>query len=343
MSEMSRAVRLEAEHQRRQLVQKLPSTFSLRVSGKARMIKTKDVIESGFNRTRPGSDLWSLLRRRLRMLLTMRRDWGNIDDVYGHCESDFGQVDLPWYIRDPQSDFSSAWDLVQVAFLVYVSWSVPLRACFEVETEIFSLVWLIDSVVDVYFITDLFSNFVTAYYDQNGVREGRVEFIARRYLRGWFSIDFVSCIPVDYITMAMESSSDSEEGEKSNFRAFKVLRLFRLSKMLRLARIQRILQRYEDLEFVQNYAGMVSAQHPNRRLRAHFRCTASHAMNGFCLGYARWLGSAVSEGTLLLCCARTGRLAVCHHHHGTHSRMPLVYGRLGRRALPSRTADTRLG
>ena len=35
-----------------------------------------------------------------------------------------------------------------------------------------------------------------------------------------------------------------------------MLRLFRLSKMLRLARIQRILAKYEDLEFVQNYAGM---------------------------------------------------------------------------------------
>lgn len=54
-------------------------------------------------------------------------------------------------------------------------------------------------------------------YDANGVREGRVEFIARRYLRGWFAIDFVSCIPVDYITMAMESNA-AGEGEKSNFR-----------------------------------------------------------------------------------------------------------------------------
>ena len=55
-----------------------------------------------------------------------------------------------------------------------------------------------------------------------------------------------------YITMALESTEDGD----SSFRAFKVLRLFRLSKMLRLARIQRIVQRYEELEFVQNYAGM---------------------------------------------------------------------------------------
>lgn len=177
---------------------------------------------------------------------------GNIDDVYGHCESDFGQVDMPWYIRDPHSEFSAVWDLTQVVFLIYVSWTVPLRACFGLETELFSYVWLLDTVVDVYFLTDLGLNFATAYYDVNGVREGRVGFITKRYLKGWFSIDFVSCIPINYITMAMESSEDGD----SNFRAFKVLRLFRLSKMLRLARIQRILQRYEELEFVQNYAGM---------------------------------------------------------------------------------------
>jgi hypothetical protein len=60
--------------------------------------------------------------------------------------------------------------------------------------------------------------------------------------------------------MALEDdlagSAAGEEGGQ-NLRAFKVLRLFRLSKMLRLARIKRILAKYEDLEFVQNYAGML--------------------------------------------------------------------------------------
>lgn len=255
MSEMSRAARLEAEHTRRQLVQKLPPSFSLRVAGKTRTIKTTDIIQSGFSSTRSGDELWKLMRKRLRMLLTMRRDWGNIDDVYGHCDSDFGQVDVAWYIRDPHSDFSTGWDIFQVIFLLYVSWTVPLRACFGIETELLSFDWFIDTIVDIYFLSDLCLNFVTAYYDSNGVREGRVEFITKRYLRGWFCIDFVSCIPVNYIAMAMESTGDSNDGD-SNFRAFKVLRLFRLSKMLRLARIQRIIQRYEELEFVQNYAGM---------------------------------------------------------------------------------------
>jgi hypothetical protein len=184
MSEMSREARIEAEYARRKLAEKLPPSFNLRVSGKTRTIKTRDVIESGFNGTRPGNDLWILLRKRLRMLLTMRRDWGNVDDVYGHCESDFGQVDVPWYIRDPHSDFSSVWDLTQVVFLVYVSWTVPLRACFGIEIDLFSFAWFFDTIVDVYFLSDLCLNFATAYYDPNGVREGRLDFIAKRYFKG---------------------------------------------------------------------------------------------------------------------------------------------------------------
>eukprot|EP01043_Picozoa_sp_COSAG02_P055844 COSAG02_NODE_6538_length_3509_cov_31.003603_4_plen_373_part_00 len=45
-------------------------------------------------------------------------------------------------------------------------------------------------------------------------------------------------------------------GEGNNYRAFKALRLVRLSKMLRLARIKRMMEKYERLEFVQNYGGI---------------------------------------------------------------------------------------
>ena len=54
--------------------------------------------------------------------------------------------------------------------------------------------------------------------------------------------------------MAIEEKQDVGEG--NNYRAFKALRLVRLSKMLRLARIKRMMEKYERLEFVQNYGGI---------------------------------------------------------------------------------------
>ena len=203
---------------------------------------------------RSGKKLWRMLKGRLNMLVTMRRDWGNVDDFYGNMESQFGQSPLPWNIRDPESKFSTTWDLLQVVFLCFVSYTVPYRAGFGVEVEMFTGVWYWDTTIDLYFIVDLILNFFTAFYDSNGIREGRHAVIAVAYLRGWFIIDFVSCIPVQYIMLLFKG--DSSNG--SNHRVVKSLRLLRLSKMLRLARIKRILAKYENLEFVQQYSGMIA-------------------------------------------------------------------------------------
>lgn len=166
---------------------------------------------------------------------------------------------LPWNVRDPESRFSSIWDMLQVIFLCFVSYSVPYRAGFGVEIEMLSAKWYLDTAIDLYFIVDLVLNFFTAFYDNNGIREGRPDRIAKAYLRGWFIIDFASCLPVQYI-MLLTGSGDGAAGDDngSNIRVIKTLRLLRLSKMLRLARIKRILAKYENLEFVQQYSGMLA-------------------------------------------------------------------------------------
>ena len=204
---------------------------------------------------RNGKQLWKTLRTRLDMLVTMRRDWGNVHDFYGSSDSQFGETPLEWNVRDPESSFSSSWDMLQVLFLCFVTYSVPYRAGFGVEIEMFSGWWYLDTLIDLYFIIDLVLNFFTAFYDINGVREGRLHVIAKSYLRGWFAVDFVSCLPVQYIMLL--ANSDNQDDNGGNLRVIKTLRLMRLSKMLRLARIKRILAKYENLEFVQQYSGML--------------------------------------------------------------------------------------
>ena len=87
--------------------------------------------------------------------------------------------------------------------------------------------------------------------------------LASNYLKGWFAVDFISCIPVGHITFIMEQYALEELGSlagddenANNFKALKGLRLFRLSKMLRLARLKRIMQKYENLMVVQQYIGI---------------------------------------------------------------------------------------
>eukprot|EP01048_Picozoa_sp_COSAG05_P011647 COSAG05_NODE_1112_length_5856_cov_11.397082_2_plen_976_part_00 len=203
-------------------------------------------IESSEGRSRN----WTVLADKLRALVTMRRHWGELHDIYEtRAESLFDETPLSRWVRDPDSKFSGVWDLWSVVLLLYVTVTVPLRACFGVDVLLYSVEFWIDVIVDVFFVADLCLNMRTSFYDRNGFRENRPKKIAANYLRGWFAIDFVSCLPVGYIQYFLDGS---ESG--GNFKAVKAFRLMKMSKMLRLARIKRILSKYgSDVNFQQYF------------------------------------------------------------------------------------------
>lgn len=208
-----------------------------------------------------GTDLWAHLAPKLKKLAAMKRIWVSDKDMYAHSESAFGDQPIPPGIRDPESSFSVVWDLLQIVFLLYVSVTVPYRACFEVEVELFSFTWFWDTMIDIYFICDMILNFRTAYVDSKGVREVNPKTIAKNYVTGWFALDFISCVPVGHISTIIEHRARADGGLQGeagadNMRALKAIRLLRMSKMLRLARIKRILQKYESLMIVQEYMGI---------------------------------------------------------------------------------------
>ena len=107
--------------------------------------------------------------------------------------------------------------------------------------------------VDLYFIIDIYVSFNTAFYDESRRsgdqfealdRSGALVFdkkvIARRYLRSWFAVDLISCLPVSYIEYFLTSANSEFFDEK----AIKLLRLLRIFKLLRLARITRLFHIY---------------------------------------------------------------------------------------------------
>ena len=127
------------------------------------------------------------------------------------------------------------------------------------------------SLFQVYFVIDIVLNFRTAFYTKQGSREERPGRIARNYIGwpffgktwGWFTIDFVSTLPISYIQYftpdessaidLLDGSFGGERTSSGNTRALKALRLVRLSKMLRLARIKKILHKYSDNVHLQTY------------------------------------------------------------------------------------------
>ena len=125
----------------------------------------------------------------------------------------------------------TTWDLAQVFLLLYLLIVVPLRVAFDVTVKSHSLAFWVDVLVDIYFIVVCYSspasvttlvfvvcsranrvlllgvqdigfNFRTAYYDSRGIIVIQQRLITRNYLQSWFLIDFITCLPINYILMA---------------------------------------------------------------------------------------------------------------------------------------------
>ena len=98
-----------------------------------------------------------------------------------------------------------------------------------------TLGFIIELSVDTVFIIDLVFNLRTSYVDTNGFREDRPKHIFRHYVKRWFVIDLISCLPLGYVQLAFVPS-DEEQGVTANNRLVKGFRLLKLAKMLRLGR-----------------------------------------------------------------------------------------------------------
>ena len=113
-------------------------------------------------------------------------------------------------------------------FLLYVSFTVPLRVCFSIDIQLWSFAFWVELVVDVFFVCDVVLNFRTSYYDANGFRENRPSRIMRHYLRGWFLVDFISCLPYGYVQYFVPQGEDDNA---SQLKAIKAVRLMKITKV----------------------------------------------------------------------------------------------------------------
>lgn len=140
--------------------------------------------------------------------------------------------------------FRQAWDLVQIFMLFYVALVVPFRIGFHAEAEPSHWAFWWEVIVDLYFWCDILLNFRTAFYDEIGELVIARKKICVKYLRGWFLLDFLSCLPVTYIGLILNKSGKAETGDE--LKMFRVFRVLRLAKLLRLGRIKRLLGRLEQ-------------------------------------------------------------------------------------------------
>uniref|UniRef100_A0A672GTQ3 Potassium voltage-gated channel, subfamily H (eag-related), member 1b n=1 Tax=Salarias fasciatus TaxID=181472 RepID=A0A672GTQ3_SALFA len=134
--------------------------------------------------------------------------------------------------------FKTTWDWVILILTFYTAIMVPYNVSFKTKQN--NVTWLVvDSIVDVIFLVDIVLNFHTTFVGPAGEVISDPKLIRMNYVRTWFVIDLLSCLPYDVIN-AFENVDEvsghqhtSTPTHHSLFSSLKVVRLLRLGRVAR--------------------------------------------------------------------------------------------------------------
>ncbi|XP_044024612.1 potassium voltage-gated channel subfamily H member 5-like isoform X2 [Siniperca chuatsi] len=102
--------------------------------------------------------------------------------------------------------FKTTWDWVILILTFYTAIMVPYNVSFKTKQN--NLAWLVlDSIVDVIFLIDIVLNFHTTFVGPAGEVISDAKLIRMNYMKTWFVIDLLSCLPYDIIN-AFENVDD---------------------------------------------------------------------------------------------------------------------------------------
>mmetsp|Transcript_56813 Transcript_56813/g.99023 ORF Transcript_56813/g.99023 Transcript_56813/m.99023 type:complete len:615 (+) Transcript_56813:87-1931(+) len=136
---------------------------------------------------------------------------------------------------------------VVILSLVYTGTVFPFRLCF-LEFRIpyphhDEQGWLnFEMVVDCVFYIDLVINFFFSYRDGNGQEVRNLKRIALEYLKGYFVINFVACIPPSVVGQFIHLFTDDTRDSSTVNKGFRIGRVQRISRIARLTRLARLVK-----------------------------------------------------------------------------------------------------
>jgi hypothetical protein len=98
--------------------------------------------------------------------------------------------------------FYKVWEMVGLVILVYQILFIPFR--FFLNFPAVGWQFWMEVLMDIFFWLDLFLNFNLGYFDQNKVLILERRKIAIQYLKGWFTLDMIANLPLNYISEQIE-------------------------------------------------------------------------------------------------------------------------------------------
>ncbi|XP_033207521.1 potassium voltage-gated channel protein eag [Belonocnema kinseyi] len=125
--------------------------------------------------------------------------------------------------------FKAIWDWIILCLTFYTAIMVPYNVAFKNKTSEDVFLLVVDTIVDVIFFIDIVLNFHTTFVGAGGEVVSDPKVIRMNYLKSWFIIDLLSCLPYD----VFNAFDHDEDGIGSLFSALKVVRLLRLGRVVR--------------------------------------------------------------------------------------------------------------
>ena len=93
--------------------------------------------------------------------------------------------------------FKTIWDWIILHLTFYTAIMVPYNVAFKNKTSEDVSLLVVDSIVDVVFFIDIVLNFHTTFVGPGGEVVSDPKIIRTNYLKSWFIIDLLSCLPYD--------------------------------------------------------------------------------------------------------------------------------------------------
>jgi len=105
-------------------------------------------------------------------------------------------MDKEKWIIYPEDKLKAFWDMIILVFVIITCLYAPISLAFNDENQAFNYL-VLDWIINVFFIGDIFVNCLTAYYDGEFSLVKNHRMIIKRYLMSRFIIDLIAVIPFD--------------------------------------------------------------------------------------------------------------------------------------------------
>ena len=142
------------------------------------------------------------------------------------------------YIIYAENSQKVYWDLFQSLILIYSCFITPLILAFNLNSNGINFSNLL---IDLLFFLDMFVIFNTALTTEDFETIDEHKQIAIHYLKGWFWIDLIAILPIEWFVPEEDQSVDDMAGSGADLNQMvRILRVGRLGKLVKLLKLLRI-------------------------------------------------------------------------------------------------------